>query len=105
MYAFLQKGDLVRHSIGLPTVSPRVLGTHQHCLYAGCEHPLYVIRVIYHSAFICFSKPTPLRERIFQDGPHSGREHLAVPHGAGYVLLALFTVMFRVFFFVFLCLA
>jgi hypothetical protein len=44
--------------------------------------------LIFHGTFISSSKPTPLRERILQDGPHSGREHLAVPNGAGYVLLA-----------------
>jgi len=90
LYAFLPKGDLGRHSIGLPTVSPRILGTHLRYLYTGCEHPLYVIFVTCHGAFICSSKPTPLRKRILQDGPHSGREYLAVPHGARYVLCSIF---------------
>jgi hypothetical protein len=88
----------------LPNVRPsRILWTHQHFLYTECDHPFYVIRAIFHGAFICSSKPTPLRERILQDGPHSGCEHLAVPHGAGYVRVAflpLFPEPFSLYFFV-----
>ncbi|KAG8231364.1 hypothetical protein J437_LFUL006933 [Ladona fulva] len=29
------------------------------------------------------SEQTALRERVVQDGPHSGHQHLALPHGVG----------------------
>jgi hypothetical protein len=54
----------------------RMRSTSFQCVYCSYETNI---------AFLCSSKPAPLRERIVQDGPHSGCEHVAVPHGAGYV--------------------